>query len=309
MADPHPAQHPRATKSSSRAARAKLGPTLKYLASGFAIGICLGLLLLATAVFAALPPSKMAPTSTEVASRVPSTPTLPPSPTSTWLPQFTSFLTPTPDSLQKAVDSGQLFFFGPLTDDQQIGLYQSSLGYIAPTSKQSIFLAKELNGLEYGNPSNTCGPLAISILRDAGLVNPEINPHDFWLLNPNIASGRTLLNTVFPANRYDDFRFKTPLNKFDWTSFYLQPGDFMYIYHGTGGNFDHMLVVNRVDSQLRAYAVTNFDTPTGFVMNEVLLYDPAAPTAGIFSTWTQTPFAILGSTGFGGFEIWRLHKP
>ena len=70
-----------------------------------------------------------------------------------------------------------------------------------------------------------------------------------------------------------------------------------------------MLVVNRVDSHMRAYAVTNINTSDGFIMNEVMLYDPADPAAGIFHTWTETQLAILGSTGFGGFEVWRLRKP
>jgi len=37
-----------------------------------------------------------------------------------------------------------------------------------------------------------------------------------------------------------------------------------------------------------------------------MLYDPADPHAGIFSTWTRQQFATLGSTGFAGFEVWRL---
>jgi hypothetical protein len=26
----------------------------------------------------------------------------------------------------------------------------------------------------------------------------------------------------------------------------------------------------------------------------------------LFSLWTEKPFAELGSTGFAGFEVWRL---
>jgi hypothetical protein len=39
---------------------------------------------------------------------------------------------------------------------------------------------------------------------------------------------------------------------------------------------------------------------------ETVLYDPNDPTQGIFHTWTQQRDAILGSTGFGGYELWRL---
>jgi hypothetical protein len=70
-----------------------------------------------------------------------------------------------------------------------------------------------------------------------------------------------------------------------------------------------MLVVNRVDSQGRAYAVTNHNTENGFIISEVLLYDPNISDVGIFSVWTAWPKARLGSTGFGGFEVWRLRAP
>jgi hypothetical protein len=38
---------------------------------------------------------------------------------------------------------------------------------------------------------------------------------------------------------------------------------------------------------------------------ETMLYDPLDPTGGIFHAWTKDRDQILGSTGFGGFEIWR----
>ncbi len=98
----------------------------------------------------------------------------------------------------------------------------------------------------------------------------------------------------------------TPLNKVDWEATPLETGDFVFIWHGSGGNFDHMLVVSRVDSQGRAYAVTNFGTSEGYIIAETMLYDPHDPTAGIFHTWTRERDAILGSTGFGGYEVWRL---
>ncbi len=283
-------------------------PTVKYLALGLMIGLCTASVLLTGIGFAAYP--SLAPSSTPTKTATP-TSTGTPLPTSTPSPSSTPTITPTatPDSIQSKINAGQILFFGSLSAGQQINLYESSLSYIAPSPRRSIFLSKEINGLQYGNPSNTCGPLAISIMRDAGLVRADVNPHDFWLLNPNIRSGRDILNRVFPPSQYDDYRFKTPLNKFDWSTFYLQPGDFLYIYHGTGGNFDHMLVVNRVDVHLRAYAVTNFNTVNGFIMDEVMLYDPANPNAGIFHTWTETPFAILGATGFGGFEVWRRRNP
>jgi hypothetical protein len=70
-----------------------------------------------------------------------------------------------------------------------------------------------------------------------------------------------------------------------------------------------MLVVTRVDSNLNTYSVTNYGTPQGFVIAETMLYNPSDPKAGIFHTWTQERDAILGSTGFGGFELWRPLSP
>jgi hypothetical protein len=38
----------------------------------------------------------------------------------------------------------------------------------------------------------------------------------------------------------------------------------------------------------------------------MLLYDPADPNVGLFHQWTKEKNAILGATGFGGYELWRL---
>jgi hypothetical protein len=208
------------------------------------------------------------------------------------------------------IDNGELLITGPLTREQQIKLYEVSVKFIAPTTQESRRVGEKINGFGYGSPTLICGPLSLAILQGAGLiVYEDVVPYDFWLLNPYISKDRTLVNRVFPANKYESVRFKNPLNKFDWETYPLQPGDFLYIDRGTGGNFDHMLVVNRVDSQGRAYAVTNFGTEAGYIIDEVMLYDPFDPDVGIFHTWTEKQFAKLGSTGFGGFEVWRLRSP
>lgn len=67
-----------------------------------------------------------------------------------------------------------------------------------------------------------------------------------------------------------------------------------------------MLIVTRVDYQGRAYSVTNHDTEEGFIIDEVMLYDPRDPSVGIFAQWTRREKQVLGSTGFAGFEVWRL---
>ena len=216
---------------------------------------------------------------------------------------------PTP-GVSPSPENGPLLAIGPLTYPQQLWLNVVSLRYVAPTTAEGIRLAQGLNYIgNDGHPSNVCGPLSIAILRDAGIVSPDTSLDKFWLLDPKQRLARQLLARTFPVERFDDLRFTTPLNKFDWNAFPLQPGDFLYIYAGLGGNFEHMLVVNRVDSQKRAFAVTNYATENGFVITEVLLYDPNDQSAGMFAAWTKQHNAMLGSTGFGGFEVWRLRSP
>lgn len=247
---------------------------------------------------------------------VQTTPTFTPTPTliipltATPLPTLNFTATSTPESIvANILNSGYIFLTGSLTTDQQLQLYASSLKFRRSTTNEARILGETFNGHGYGSPSDICGPLSIAILQDAGIVDINLNPHDFWLLNPDVPENRKLLSQVFPPENYINQRIKVKLNRYDWNTYPLKPGDFIYIYAGTGGNFEHMLVVNRVDSQLRTYAVTNFNTSEGFIIDEVLLYDPADRHVGIFAQWTSKQFDILGSTGFDGFELWRPNKP
>ena len=195
-----------------------------------------------------------------------------------------------------------------LTGGQLQRLQDASLDYVALTPADGIQMARSLNVVkDDGDPTNICGPLSIAILRDAGFVDPYIKIRDFWLLNPN--NNRRLLDQTFPSERFDHFQFSTPLNEMDWKSFPLVPGDFLYLYAGSKGTFEHMLVVTRVDENGRAYSVTNHATPDGFIIDEVMLYDPANPGMGKFSEWTNRQNNKIGTTGFGGFELWRLTQP
>lgn len=246
------------------------------------------------------------------------TPTLTPTYTSTPTlvnvfsptPTSTPTITPTLTTVEQKIQAGELFIIGPLTKAQQMDLYNSSLKFVAPTTAESVQMGEQINGIGYGSPSIICGPLSIAILQSAGLVSSDsLVPFDFWLLNPFISKDRALINRTFPPDRYENYDVTIPLNEFKFSGFTFLPGDFLYIKHGSGGNFDHMLVVNRVDSEGRAYSVTNFNTEQGFIIDEVLLYDLRDPTAGIFRKWTERRDAASGSTGFGGFELWRLREP
>jgi len=305
---------------------------IKYVGYGLIVGLFIAGLVITGIVYATgntPPPISVAPPEF-VKSPAPIPPTDPPAPTAsptlissqtppplppaTVIPTDTPLIIPspsgTPDAAEQMILDGKMVITGPLTAKQQADLYKASLNYIAASPGASVYMSKKINGSGNAHPTNICGPLALIIMQDAGLIEyKDVAPYDFWLLNPYIGKDRALLDRVFPEDRYEDTLFKTPLNKFDWNAFPLEPGDFLYIKHGTGGNFDHMLVVNRVDNRGRAYAVSNFGTEAGYIIDEVMLYDPDDPDTGMFHTWTEKQFAALGSTGFGGFELWRLRTP
>jgi len=291
-----------------------------YVGFGLASGILLTLGLAATAVLTD------ADAKLELAGGIPwlatttPTPTTPPTPTAqptgTPLPTTTSTLTLTPTptatltTAQLLQAAGEIAAVGPLSDTERLlHLFDAASRYVAPSTTESRAMGELINGAGYGSPSLICGPLSAVILRDVGLIPADTSPHDFWLLNPKLPPDRALLNTTFPPGQFEHIVDKNPLNRINWLLTPLYPGDFLYIEEGTGGNFDHMLVVSRVDSQGRAFAVTNFSTSTGFVINEALLYDPSGFHEGLFDRWTEKPNALSGSTGFGGYELWRLRGP
>lgn len=293
---------------------------IKYLSLGLGIGALLASLffvgiffmpqskapeIISSLVSQDMPTPAITPTlqpTSNVTVEIALEPTLTPAPTSTPLPTATATQTTT----ELMIVSGEIALSGPLTKEQQIKLYEASLMFVAPTYEQSKQMSVLINHLRFSDPSTTCGPLAAAILQKAGILNEDFVPHDLFLINPDLGKDRIILESTFPQEKYSDTRYKVRIDQFDWGANPLMPGDFVYIYSGTGGNFEHMLVINRVDAQNRAYSVTNYNTEQGFVINEVMLYDPADPNAGIFSTWTEKQFAKLGSTGFAGFEVWRL---
>jgi hypothetical protein len=243
-------------------------------------------------------PTLIQPTGT---ATITSTPTLTPT-----VPSPTPTLSHT---LMDLLQVGYLSRAGPLNVKQLIKIYETSLEYVRTNTEGSRLLGEQINGPGYGAPSEICGPLSIAILQEVGLISPDLDPHAFWLLNPDIWDDRRLLAKAFPPDQFEDKRYKVKLNKVDWNKTPLYPSDFVYIYAGTGGTFEHMLVVNRVDSDGRAYAITNHKTPDGFIISEVLLYDPDDSSLGMFSVWTARPNAETGSTGFDGYELWRLRSP
>ena len=197
-----------------------------------------------------------------------------------------------------------------LTSAQEARLYAASQKYLAPTQTDAIKVAQSMNFLGVnGFPSTMCGPLAMAILRDAGLADADIDLSRFFYLNPRPGAGDTIIASAFPDDLYQKIEVNSPINQVDFSAHPLMPGDFVYLFAGARGNFDHIITVSRVDADGRAYAVTNLNTSKGYVINEVMLYDPAKPGVGQFYEWTDKKNASLGLTGFGGFWLWRLRAP
>jgi hypothetical protein len=198
---------------------------------------------------------------------------------------------------------------GVFKPEQQEQLRQASLKYLADTDGDAVRMARSLSFVEGADVSNMCGPLAIAILKDAGFLPGYVDLKDFWLLDPRQGQQRAILDRDFPVPQYANYRFYQPLNTFDFHEFPLKAGDFLYLYAGSSGSFEHMLVVTRVDEAGRAYSVTNFVTEhvyfSLFAIQEVMLYDPAQPGLGKFYEWTDKKNIVLGLTGFDGFELWR----
>lgn len=107
---------------------------------------------------------------------------------------------------------------------------------------------------------------------------------------------------------YEVFHYDTPLAEFDFTAWPLKPADFLYTYAKDGG-FEHMFVVTEVDSEGRAYTVTNQYQGWGsqlwgnMLILRYMLYDPHDPGAGIiYNEWSNPR---LGTTGRAGFDVLR----
>lgn len=183
-------------------------------------------------------------------------------------------------------------------------LYEVSLKYLAQTDAETWKVAASLAYAPLGGyPSNMCGPLAISILKEAGIVSQSADLHDFWLLNPD--EDGQLLQSTFPEDQFEWLHSDQPIDEIDYSLFPLKAGDLVYIYSGFQGDYSHVLAVTRVDADGRVYSVTNNFTEAGFVVLEYLLYDPLNPGAGIFYAWPDFANRALGLTGFGGMDVWR----
>jgi len=225
--------------------------------------------------------------------------------TSTSLPSPTSALTSTaaPATPAPPADTPHQ---GALSAQQRQALENAARAFISPSPEEALATAIELGYLgRNANPATMCGPLALAILQQSGLVDSSFPLKSFYYLNPRPGHDERYLEKVFPADRFEKIVREESIGKIDFSADPLFPGDFLYLFAGDSGSFEHMLVVSRVDDAGRAYAVTNLNTARGVIVDEVLLYDPANPGGGQFYQWTDWENRMIGRTGYGGYWLWR----
>jgi hypothetical protein len=182
--------------------------------------------------------------------------------------------------------------------------------FLADDEASANIIANNLKFLvNDGHASNMCGPLAIAQLRDAGLLSKNINLPDYWLLEPYQVHFQLLLDNLFPVEDYQRIRIENPINEINYLENPLYTGDYVYLYYGDLGTFEHIFTVTRVDAEGRAYTVTNVFTGTDYLIQEKMLYDPNNVGEGLFYEYTNLKNWNIGYTGFGGLEIWRPTTP
>lgn len=194
-----------------------------------------------------------------------------------------------------------------LTAGQRTRLAQAARAFVAPDldAARQMAIAVDFIAGPYEDASTMCGPLAIAILQNAGLLGLWAKRHDFWLLNPKV-SLQPVENT-FPDELYEWQQSSLPLSLFDFTAAPLLAGDLVYLHAKPGDTFEHMFVVTRVDAVGRAYTTSNFFIASGTIIEERMLYDPAQPGIGQLANWAdRNQRNLMGNTGGGGYRIWRV---
>lgn len=183
--------------------------------------------------------------------------------------------------------------------------------YLAGTNEESSRVANQIDWLGEAfpeGPDTMCGPLAWSILNDAGAFPPGYGAWAqgakvFWLSKPE-ENGRPW--SLFPKDTYVLKRVSSPLGTYDFRNFPLYPGDFFYTYSARDG-FDHMFVVTETDGEGNVYTVSNIvrvDPEKRTTIERVLLLNIHDPFVGIArNDWAHDK--VNGRTGHAGFEVFR----
>jgi hypothetical protein len=181
--------------------------------------------------------------------------------------------------------------------------------YLAATTQEANQVARQIDflGAQLEGADTMCGPLAWSIMHDAGVFPPGMGAWQdgaktFWLAKPT-TNGRPW--SLFPPGTFTVYHFDQPLANFDFHAWPLYPGDFFYTYSAKDG-YDHMFVITEVDALGNVYSVTNLveQSPQKKVTIErALLLNLNDPVPGVVhNIWTDR---AKGRTGQAGFDVFR----
>lgn len=181
--------------------------------------------------------------------------------------------------------------------------------YLAETTQEANRVARKIDwlGSQLEGPTTMCGPLAWSIMNDAGAFPPGYGawtdgPITFWLAKPT-TNGRPW--SVFPPGSLTVYHFDQPIYQFDFNAWPLYPGDFLYLYSAKDG-YDHMIVITEVHPDGSVYTVTNLIQKVPeerLTIERALLYNLSDPTLGlIYNQWRDR---TNGRTGHAGFDVMR----
>ena len=197
---------------------------------------------------------------------------------------------------------------GFLTTAQKARITFAAFAYLASDEEQT---GRIVNILQKGDSSGVItsigGPLAIAILRDAGVIDAGTDVSAFWAIDAESLS-RTFEKTLM-ENQFTRHHFESSLGDYDFSIFLLQVTDVVVLNSSVEGMSNQIAVVTRVDEQNRVYSINNIETDAGMTIQEVMLYDPLLPGKGSLNDWTAGQSQTTGSPGTGGVDVWRVSSP
>ena len=142
------------------------------------------------------------------------------------------------------------------------------------------------------------GPLMMQLLHESGLVLGEDAPY-FQLPRFRLSSldDEWRFWVQFPEGVFTRFEHTSPAGTFDFLAWPLLPGD--VVVSSMNGAYHHLFMVTEGGDGEAAYSVVPLKQPDGsFLIQRVLLYDPANPGKGLLRTaWSGCSTAECTDAG------------
>ncbi len=155
------------------------------------------------------------------------------------------------------------------------------------------------------------GPLVMQLLHESGLVLDKDAPY-FQLPRFRLSSldDEWRFWAQFPDNVFTRYEYASPVGTFDFSAWPLLPGD--VVISSVDGVYHHLFMISEGGEGAAAYSVVPVEQPDGtFLVQRMLLYDPARPGEGLLKTaWSGCSTAEC--TDAGSFLVLRrkdLHLP